>query len=436
MDLNDKILNDKTMIKSPQVHGTGSGIGRLFVKGLTVIGLIVIGAVGAVLVLRFGSHTPLGLVAAPTPTSTLASVVEPMTGETAGDVEVVLSPEAVAQAGIKTAQVAVIESNAAIQVPGTVMANAYQEVRVVPVVGGIVTKVYAELGSAVKREAPLATLFSAELADAQTKYLAMGAMLEADQKRLQRTQQLVDIGAASRQELEEAVAASASRATEVEAARQRLLLLGLTRKQVASLRSPSQIVSDVVVPAPISGIITGRSANLGQVVGMGEALFVVTDLSAVWVVGDLYEQDFQTVRVGSEATFTTPAYPDLALNGRVTYIDPRVAPQTRTAKVRVEVPNADGRLRLGMYATLSFTTRSGERVVVVPRAAVQTIGDRHVVFVPVEDEEGTFIQRTVVLGQPVGESYTVLRGVDPGAMVVTEGSFFLRAESLRNAPAS
>jgi RND family efflux transporter MFP subunit len=359
-----------------------------------------------------------------------------MTGETAGDVEVVLSPEAVAQAGIKTAQVAVIESNAAIQVPGTVMANAYQEVRVVPVVGGIVTKVYAELGSAVKREAPLATLFSAELADAQTKYLAMGAMLEADQKRLQRTQQLVDIGAASRQELEEAVAASASRATEVEAARQRLLLLGLTRKQVASLRSPSQIVSDVVVPAPISGIITGRSANLGQVVGMGEALFVVTDLSEVWVVGDLYEQDFQTVRVGSEATFTTPAYPDLALNGRVTYVDPRVDPQTRTAKVRVEVPNADGRLRLGMYATLSFTTRSGERVVVVPRAAVQTIGDRHVVFVPVEDEEGTYIQRTVVLGQPVGESYTVLRGVDPGAMVVTEGSFFLRAESLRNAPAS
>jgi RND family efflux transporter MFP subunit len=154
------------------------------------------------------------------------------------------------------------------------------------------------------------------------------------------------------------------------------------------------------------------------------------------VVGDLYEQDFQTVRVGSEATFTTPAYPDLALNGRVTYIDPRVDPQTRTAKVRVEVPNADGRLRLGMYATLSFTTRSGERVVVVPRTAVQTIGDRHVVFVPVDDEEGIFIQRMIALGQPVGESYTVLRGLDPGEAVVTEGSFFLRAESLRNAPAS
>jgi RND family efflux transporter MFP subunit len=293
-----------------------------------------------------------------------------------------------------------------------------------------------ELGATVSRGAPLATLFSAELAEAQTKYLAMRAMFDADQKRLQRTQQLLDIGAASRQELEEAVAASASRATEVEAARQRLLLLGLTRKQVAALSRPSQVVSDVIVPAPIDGVITGRSANLGQVVGMGEALFVVTDLSEVWVVGDLYEQDFQAVRMGSEAALITPAYPDLSLHGRVSYIDPRVDPQTRTAKVRVEVPNPDGRLRLGMYATLSFTTRSDQRVAVVPRTAVQTIGDRQVVFVAVEDEEGRFIQRTVALGPPVGEAYTVLRGLDPGEAVVTEGSFFLRAESLRNAPAS
>ncbi|HXH13327.1 MAG TPA: efflux RND transporter periplasmic adaptor subunit [Alphaproteobacteria bacterium] len=94
----------------------------------------------------------------------------------------------------------------------------------------------------------------------------------------------------------------------------------------ASLRRPSQIVSDVVVPAPISGVITDRSANPGQVVGMGEALFVVTDLSEVWVVGDLYEQDFQAVRVGSEAALTMPAYPDLTLRARVTYIAPRVDP--------------------------------------------------------------------------------------------------------------
>jgi RND family efflux transporter MFP subunit len=350
------------------------------------------------------------------------------------EVEIVLSPGAVAQAGIKTEKVGTVESNTSIQVPGVVMANAYQEVKVTPIVGGIVTKVHVELGTVVKRGAPLATLFSAELADAQTKYLSMRAMVEADHKRLQRTEQLVAIGAASRQELEEVAAVHASHATEVQAARQRLLLLGLARKQVDALRSPSQVVSEVVVPAPINGVITGRSANLGQVIGMGEELFVVTDLSEVWVVGDLYEQDFQTIRVGSEAALTTPAYRDLTLHGRVTYIAPQVDLQTRTAKVRVEVANSDGRLRLGMYMTVSFTTRSGERVVVVPRTAVQTIGDRRVVFVSVEDEEGRFIQRTVQIGWQVGDSYTILGGLRGGEVVVTEGSFFLRAEGLRVAP--
>jgi multidrug resistance efflux pump len=79
-------------------------------------------------------------------------------------------------------------------------------------------------------------------------------------------------------------------------------------------------VSDVPVPAPCTGVITGRAVNLGQVVSTGQELFVVTDLSQVWVIGDLYEQDFQTVQVGAEATLTAPAYPNLTLRGKVTYI--------------------------------------------------------------------------------------------------------------------
>jgi RND family efflux transporter MFP subunit len=222
-----------------------------------------------------------------------------------------------------------------------------------------------------------------------------------------------------------------SRATEVEAARQRLLLLGLHRAHVEALNSPSQVVSKVRVPAPISGVITGRSANLGQVVGMGQELFVVTDLSQVWVIGDLYEQDFQAVRMGSEAAMTTPAYSGLTLRGRVTYIDPRVDPQTRTAKVRVEVANPEGRLRLGMYVTITFTTRDGARQVVVPSTAIQAIGERSVVFLPVVDEEGTFVQRTVQVGPSHDGLSAILNGLQPGETVVTEGSFLLRAELLR-----
>jgi cobalt-zinc-cadmium efflux system membrane fusion protein len=427
----------ETKIIEGSRHHQPGRIGRLLARALLSMGLIAIGAMGAVLVLRFGIHTPPGPVTAtPTPTSVDAPpMAEPAPVETAIEVEVWLSPEAVAQAGIKTAKVAVAETSVSTQVPGVVMPNAYREVKVVPIVGGIVTKVHVELGATVRRGAPLATLFSAELAEAQMKYLSMQAMVNADHKRLLRTQQLVAIGAASRQELEEADAVHAGHATELEAARQRLFLLGLARKQVESLRQPSQIVSEILVPAPIDGVITARSTNLGQVVGMGEGLFVVTDLSEVWVVGDLYEQDFHRVRVGSEGTLTTPAYPELTLRGRVSYIDPQLDLQTRTAKVRVEVPNANRSLRLGMYMTMVFNTLGGTQVVVVPRAAIQTIGTHHVVYVPVEGEAGRFLQRTIQLGHLHGESYSVLKGLEPGERVVTEGSFFLRAESLRNAPA-
>jgi cobalt-zinc-cadmium efflux system membrane fusion protein len=421
-------------------RGRDGRAGRWLVRGLTACGLIALGALGSLVLLRSGA-----IFSAPRPSPAAAPsaaeprpTAEPTTADAAheAEVEVMLAPEAVAQAGIKTAEVSLIEPRASTELPGAVTANAYREVQVTPLVGGMVRKVHAELGTAVKQGAPLATLFSTELADAQTKYLSMRAVLEADHQRRERTRQLVDIGAASRQELEEATAVHAGHATEVEAARQRLLLLGMSKKQVDSLTHPHQMTADLVVPAPIAGVVTSRSANPGQVVGMGEALFVVTDLSEVWVVGDLYEQDFARVRVGSEATLTTPAYPELRLQGRVSYIDPRVDPQARTAKVRVEVPNADGWLRLGMYMTMAFSTAGGAPVAMVPRAAVQTIGGRQVVFVAVPEEEGRFIQRTVILGAPAGESYTVLQGLQSGEVVVTEGSFFLRAESLRNAPSS
>src|SRR5207249_11194639 len=119
------------------------------------------------------------------------------------------------------------------------------------------------------------------------------------------------------------------------------------------------------VPAPCAGVLTARAARHVQVVAMGQERLSVTDLWEVWVVGDLYEQDFKTVTVGSEATITTPAYPGFMLRGRVSYIDPRVDPQARTAKARIEVPNADGRLRLGMFVTVSFPT-AGCTAVVVP----------------------------------------------------------------------
>jgi len=347
-------------------------------------------------------------------------------------VEVSLTPEAIERAGIKTAVVGAQSTASGITVPGTVTTNAYRDTKVNSLVGGVVRAVSADLGAIVSRGQPLAVVFSAELADAQVKYVSMQAMLEADHQKLIRTEKLVALGAASRQELEEVTATHAGHATEVAAARQRLLLLGLSPDQVAALTDASHVVSDVVVRAPADGVVITRSVNPGQVVGAAQELFVVTDLRTVWVIGDLYERDFASVSVGSPATIAIPARPKAVLSGRVSYIDPRVDQATRTAKVRVEVPNRDMELRLGMYVTLDFRTGAGERSIVVPREAVQAVGERSVVYVPVEGDEGRFAERPVKLGAAVGELVQVLEGVKAGERVVTTGSFFLRGEAARS----
>src|SRR5216110_2120159 len=261
--------------------------------------------------------------------------------------------EAVERAGIKIAEAKAQLSVSGLTVPGTVMSNAYRDTKVNALVGGIVRQVMVELGADVRRGAPLAVIFSSELAEAQTKYLSMRAMLEADHQKLERTQKLVALGAASRQELEEVTALHTGHETEVAAARQRLLLLGLSSDRLDRLQNAAQVVSEVTVPSPADGLVITRSVNPGQVVNSGQEFFVVTDLSTVWVIGDLYERDFSRVRVGASATITLASMPDRTLRGRVAYIDPRVDVATRTAKVRVEVPNRAGDLRLGMFVTMT-----------------------------------------------------------------------------------
>ena len=148
-------------------------------------------------------------------------------------------------------------------------------------------------------------------------------------------------------------------------------------------------------------------------------------------MANLYEKDFARVRVGSPATITTTAYPDLLLKGSVSYIDPQVSPDTRTAKVRVEVPNTRNQLRLGMYAEALLGGEGGGSTPMIPRSAVQNVGDRTVVYLLNPQEPGKFVEREVHLGAATGDQFPVLAGVRQGDVVVAEGSFAVRAERER-----
>ena len=325
------------------------------------------------------------------------------------DVVVHLSQDAVKRAGIVVTPVESGSSAAEMRLPGVVEPNAYRQVVVTPLVAGRVTKVGPALGDRVRRGQTLAEVYSPALAEAQTRYVSARAMLDAHDRELQRTQKLVEIGAASRAELERIHAEHAAQTAAVQSARSQLELLGLSAAALDSLTPGQSVSATTSVPTPIDGVVTERGANVGLNVDPATKLFTVVNLSTVWIVGDVYEKDLSRVRVGTDAAVTTSAYPDLRLRGRVSYIDPQVSTQTRTAKVRVEVPNPRGELRLGMYTDVVVTGAPGASTLRVPRRAVQNVGERSVVYLANPKEPGKFIEREVRLGSTSGDQVEVIQ---------------------------
>jgi len=361
--------------------------------------------------------------------------IVPSEGATAAstDPEINLTADDLKKAQIHTARAMKRATETTLRVPGIVKPDEYREVHVTPIADGIVRQVPVVLGDHVRTGQPLAVIFSSELAEAETQYLAFLAELDAEHKKLQRTQNLVRLGAASQQEEEEVTATHTAHEAHVRAALERLKLLGAGERQIAALKEAEQIDSNVTVPAPIDGVVLTRMANLGLVVNKAQELFTVSDLSSVWVMASLNEKDFAAVQVGSAARITTPAYAGRVWNGRVAYIDPQVDPNTRTAQARIEMPNPRESLRLQMYVDVEFTSQ-GAVGTAVPYAAVQSIGDRHFVFLPIKDNEGSFAMRVVRLGPAANGYYAVLDGLKPNDEVVTEGSFILKAEGVRQHP--
>ena len=347
-------------------------------------------------------------------------------------VVITLSPEMVTRAGIKTSVATRGAAATQLHLPGVIAPNAYKSVDVTSLVAGRITQVRAELGQRVVLGDVLATIYSPELADAQTAFIAAVAEHTAHDQRQARANRLFAIGAVSRQELEALEAQRADEDAKTETLRARLVLLGIPEERTQRLANRLDVVTTFDVKAPTAGVVVTRNANTGLNIDPSTPLFTVTDLSTVWVMADLYERDFAAVRVGSTATISTTAYLGLSLRGRVDYIDPRVQADTRTAKLRLEVPNADGRLRLGMFVDVIVSGASARPLVLVPKSALQAVGAASVVFVA--GNAGRFTQRTVAVGDASGDQVAILEGLEPGDAVVSEGAFFLRAEAGRMAP--
>lgn len=314
---------------------------------------------------------------------------------------------------------------------GKVLANENRLAHLSPRVPGRIVAVYANLGDRVKEGDPLLLLDSPAFGEAQLEYRKARTTLGVTEKSLARAKALIDRGAIGAGEYQRREAEYENARADLHEAEEKLHLLGMTEQEIQRLAAktlPHAEVAQVALRAPFTGDVIERNATVGEVVDPNKTLFTVADLSTVWVRADFPEQQAGLLKTGLTIELRVSAYPDQLFRGAITYVGAVIDPTTRTVTARAEVANPDGRLRPEMFAEITLTTAE-QSVLSVPRAAVQQMGSRTVVFIVRGPRR--FESRVVTAAQASGDYLQVIAGLAAEDEVVTQGSYALKSESLR-----
>jgi cobalt-zinc-cadmium efflux system membrane fusion protein len=300
---------------------------------------------------------------------------------------------------------------ASLTVTGVVSPDVSRTVPVISLASGRVVEIRARLGDAVQKGQVLLRVQSPDIAAAFSDYRKATADEVLVRKQFDRAQILYDKGAISLNDFQIAEDAESKAKVDLETAQEHLHVLGVDKDH------PSGIVD---IKAPVSGVITDQQATSASgVQGLaGANPFTISDLSHVWILCDVYENDLANVHVGETADIRLVAYPDKVLTGRINNIGPILDPNIRTAKVRVEVANPGGLMRVGMFVNATFHGQKKLRVAVVPSSAILHLHDRDWVYVPAGDKK--FRRVEVKAGATLPDkAQLVLSGIGPGQSVVT-----------------
>lgn len=304
----------------------------------------------------------------------------------------------------------------ALNVTGVVQPDIARAVPVISLAAGRVVEIQARLGDIVKKGQLLLRVRSNDVSGAYQVYLKAGNDERLARQQLERAQILYEKGAIAKSGLEQAEATALDAKVDLDTATEQLRLLGVDKDH------PSGIVN---VIAPISGVITDQQVtNAAGVQGLsGPNPFTISDLSYVWIICDVYENDLDAVHVGEYADIRLNAYPNKVLKGRIDNIMPILDPSIRTAKVRLEVPNPTQLMRVGMFVTATFYGKQPETRAAVPATAILHLHDREWVYVPVS--AGHFKRLEVVTGNTLpGNMQEIVSGIKPGAQVVQDALVF------------
>jgi membrane fusion protein, heavy metal efflux system len=337
---------------------------------------------------------------------------------------VTLLRHAAARAGIKTAKVARAHLARRLHAPAEVVLDPDRTAHLGPLSDARIEKVAVALGDHVKAGSLLAVLRSAAAGDSRAELEQASADAELAGANLVRQQALQDAGIGAVRSFEQARADARRAQAAVGAARSRL-----------------QLVGGYELRSPIAGTVIERHATLGEAVGPGDALFTVSDLSQVWIVGQVYERDVGAIAPRARASLRLEAYPERSWSGELSYVAGALQHETRTLPVRMELDNAEGVLRPGLFGALEIeagnAAQAGEQntfdAIAVPSGAVQRMGSETLVFVtqPGDAEHVRFVARAVELGRSAGDQLEVASGLRDGEEIAVSGTFTLRGELLR-----
>jgi Cu(I)/Ag(I) efflux system membrane fusion protein len=329
-------------------------------------------------------------------------------GEPASPNQVRISTEKIQKLGVRTEAAAMRLLGKTVRAAGRIEPDERRVFAVTAKFEGYVERLHVNAtGQPVTKGQPLFEAYSPELVSAQREYAIAMQGLEA----------MKDAGADAQAGMRQLADSSLAR----------LRNWDLSPAQVTALMKSGQPQRTISFPSPVSGIVSEKKALQGMRFMPGEMLYQVTDLSSVWVIADLSEQDIGLVRSGAKARVTTTAYPNEGFEGRITYIYPTLKAETRSIPVRVEMANAGQKLKPAMFAQVEVSVGGKSPVLTVPDSAVIDTGTRRIVLVQIK--EGRFEPREVDIGGR-GENYVeILKGVRDGEQIVVAANFLIDAES-------
>jgi len=341
--------------------------------------------------------------------------------QTAQDPNLVMANEALL-AQIKISVVSQGDVSDILRVAGQIDFDEQALTRIGASVTGRVTQINAQLGNEVKKGDTLALINSSELSNSQLAYLKARSEKEFHRRTVQRAKTLFEADVISAAELQRRESEYEVASAQTRAAQDQLRVLGVNLKAMEELATTGAIDSVASVMATIKGVVVERKVTTGQVVQPADVLFTVADLSRVWAVAQVPEQQVAQVKVGQSVRIEVPALENEKLIGKLIYVGQTVNPESRTVLVRTELENTSGRLKPSMLASMLIEAAPTKRVV-VPTTAIVREQDADYVFI--EEKPGSFRLKPVRLSSEHNGQRVVLDGLSQGMRIVSDGAFHL-----------